>query len=95
MTRRTIPFAGLMTDVIVDASRLPKVRAWVNITGADGSVKHKRMGRLVRGLFGNALGACLRGERTKTPFFDAGTGAPVIQPVIIDRARRAEIYGAL
>lgn len=95
MTRRTVPFAGLLTSMIVEANRLPKVRAWVNITGADGTVKHKRAGRAVRALFANAAGACLRGERTLTPFFDAKTGAPMAEPEVIDKTRKAEIYRAL
>ena len=95
MTKPTIPFAGLLTAVLEDPDRLGPVRANVNITGADGSVKHKRIGRVVRAIFSNAGSACLRGERKVTPFFDPETGAPVVEPVVIDKERKAEIYRAL
>lgn len=41
MTSRTVPFAGLLAGLVVEADRLGPVRANVNITGADGKVKHR------------------------------------------------------
>jgi hypothetical protein len=94
-SRLSLPFAGVLADVIEDQGALGRVRAQVNITAADGRVTHKRMGRVVRALFANALSAMLKGDRKKTPFFDAETGKPVVEPMIIDRARKAEIYRSL
>lgn len=30
-----------------------------------------------------------------TPFFDAETGLPVVTPVVLERARKAEVYASL
>lgn len=95
MTSRTVPFAGLLTTILEDPDSLGKPRARVNIKSADGSVKHHKMGRMVRAIVSGAIGAMMRGERKVTPFFDAQTGAPVAAPVILDKARKAEIYRAL
>lgn len=95
MTSRTVPFAGLLTGVLDDAESLGKIHVRVNMKGANGSVKHHKMGRMVRSILSGALGAVLRGERKTTPFFDAETGAPVAEPVILDKTRKAEIYRAL
>ena len=84
-----------MAEIVEDQTALGRVRAQVNITGAGGTVKHKRMGRVVRALFANAGAAILKGERKKTPFFDAETGRPVVEPQLIDRTRKAEIYASL
>ena len=81
--------------MIEDKSALGRVRAQVNITGADGKVTHRRIGRVVMALFANAGAAIMKGERKRTPFFEAATGKPVVEPVVIDKARKAEIYSRL
>lgn len=95
MTGRTLPFAGMLAGLVVEAERLGPVRAHVNITGPDGKVKHRNMGRMVRSILSNAIGAYLRREARETPFFDADTGLPVVTPVVLDKARKAEVYAAL
>ncbi|MEJ6391397.1 DUF6151 family protein [Gymnodinialimonas ulvae] len=94
-SKLALPFAGVLAEMIEDQSALGRVRAQVNITGPDGRVTHKRMGRVVRALFANAGAALLNGDRKKTPFFDAETGKPVVVPVLLDKGRKAEIYRAL
>ena len=94
-SRLSLPFAGLLAEVVEDQNALGRVRAQVNITQMDGKVTHKRMGRVVRALFANAGAAMLRGERKKTPFFNAETSQPVVQPELIDKARKAEVYAKL
>ncbi|MEX3016334.1 DUF6151 family protein [Gymnodinialimonas hymeniacidonis] len=94
-SKLSIPFAGLLADMVEHQDALGRVRAQVNITQPDGKVTHKRMGRVVMALFSNAGAAILKGERKKTPFFDAETGRPVVDPVVIDKVRKAEIYARL
>ncbi len=94
-SKLSLPFAGLIAEIIEDQNALGRVRAEVNVTALDGKVKHKGMGRVVRALFANAGAAIIKGERKKTPFFDADTGQPVVEPVVIDKARKAEIYAGL
>lgn len=95
LTRRTMPFAGMLSGMVVAPERLGPVRAHVHMTGLDGKVTHRHMGRMVRALFSNAGSTYLRGEARLTPFFDAATGRPVVEPVVIEKARKAEIYSAL
>jgi hypothetical protein len=94
-SKLSLPFAGILADMIEDKSALGRVRAQVNITGADGKVTHRRIGRVVMALFANAGAAIMKGERKRTPFFEAATGKPVVEPVVIDKARKAEIYNRL
>lgn len=92
LTSRTLPFAGLLAGLVTSPERLGPVRAHVNMTGMDGKLTHRHMGRMVRGIFANAGGAYLRGEARVTPFFDAQTGRPVVEPQVIDKARKIGIY---
>lgn len=94
-TSRKIPFAGLLTDILETPEVLGPVRADVNIPAAGGGVKHRKVGRSLRALISNGIATYMRGERKVTPFFDEETGAPVVEPVVIDKARKAEIYRAL
>lgn len=95
LTRRTLPFAGILAGLVAQPEHLGPVRAHLNMTGPDGTVKHRHIGRSVRTLFANAGRAYLRGEARITPFFDLETGAPVVEPQVIDKARKDDIYRGL
>ena len=43
------------------------------------------------GFMGRAIGRRLRGDHKRTPFFDAKTGALVVEPIQLDKAALAEL----
>ncbi len=94
-SKLSIPFAGLITEMVEDQGALGRVRAQVNISGPGGKTTHRRAGRVVMALVANVGAALIKGERKKTPFFNAETGRPVVEPKVIDKARKAEIYASL
>ncbi len=92
----SISFIGLLHSCVggpgdaLEASFGP-VRAWVNTDGASGVPKPQAAGmaRTVFWFLATAVRARLNGSYRLSPFFDAGTGAPVVVPRVLSAAEYA------
>jgi hypothetical protein len=93
-----ISFVGLLHTCLANAGMslddsFGPVRTWANTGSASGDPKPRPrgLGRTVLWLTATILKARITGRYRQTPFFAAGTGAPVVPPRVLDRAERARL----
>jgi hypothetical protein len=97
-----VPFVGLVhsclegTGASLDRSFGP-VRARVNTKSAKGEVPSGSGGMMSAILPFIALVARSRidGSYRRTPFFVAGTGAPIVTPKVLSRSEREKVMSAV
>jgi Family of unknown function (DUF6151) len=86
------PFAGMSVDRFDDPDRLGPVVSKGFVPAPDGSRKHETAYRAAWPLIKRMAVARLSGRWKQTPFFDAKTNAPVVEPRVIDKSERAPLY---
>ncbi|MBF9044644.1 hypothetical protein HKCCE4037_14970 [Rhodobacterales bacterium HKCCE4037] len=92
MPNNVVPFAGLLTGRLTSTERLGRVQAHGFLRNARGEVRHQNIGRLVRGMLSRTVAAYVSGRAKQTPFRDPESGDFIVEPMLVDRARRDEIY---
>ncbi|WP_164660289.1 DUF6151 family protein [Tropicibacter sp. Alg240-R139] len=86
------PFAGMNAKRFDDPSRLGPVVSKGFVPAADGSRKHETAYRAAWPLIKRMAVARLSGRWKQTPFFDANTGAPTVEPRVITKSERTALY---
>lgn len=95
MPGRAIPFAGLLIETLHSTDHVRRVSTHGFLKNADGTTRHKNIGRLVRGLVSRTFAAYTSGTAKMTPFRDPDSGALIVEPEVIGKARKAAIYSSL
>lgn len=86
------PFAGMNAARFETPDLLGPVVSKGFVPKADGSRKHENAYRAAWPLIKRMALSRLSGGWKNTPFFDAGSGAPVVEPQVIDKAKRKALY---
>ncbi|SLN57445.1 hypothetical protein TRL7639_03124 [Falsiruegeria litorea R37] len=86
------PFAGMNAQRFDDPGSLGPVVSKGFVPAADGSRKHESAYRSAWPLIKRMAASRLSGRWKNTPFFDADSGAPVVEPRVIDKAERKALY---
>ncbi len=86
------PFAGLSVNCFDDPERLGPVVSKGYVPAADGRRKHESAHRAAWALIKRMAVARLSGRWKQTPFFDKATGAPIVEPRVIDKSERTALY---
>ncbi|MBO9449999.1 hypothetical protein J7426_07020 [Tropicibacter sp. R16_0] len=86
------PFAGMSVNRFDDPDRLGPVVSKGFVPAPDGSRKHETAYRAAWPLIKRMVVARLSGRWKHTPFFDAHTNEPVVEPRVIDKSERAQLY---
>jgi len=81
---------GTLQGHVVLPGMAGPVRARLNTQSARGHVRSEpvRTFLVTLGLMKSVIGARLRGQYRRTPFFDPSTGAPVREPQVLGMAER-------
>jgi Family of unknown function (DUF6151) len=97
-----VSFVGLLHTCLEGSSgsldvAFGPIRAWVNTKAAKGDPKPKvvGVGTTVWWFIGTTLKARLNGDYTRTPFFHANTGTPVVPPQVLTGEEHAKLMDAV
>ena len=92
LSKPKLAFAGLRSDLFDSKEALGKVKARAYVVRAGKPPRNEGMARMVYGIFSRMITANLSGLWRKTPFFDAETGKPVVEPEVLSKEVRAGLY---
>ena len=87
-----LPFVGIPAARFDNPDRLGRVQAQGFLPQTDGKQRHKGAGRMVWRMFSRFLTAWTSGRWRDTPFFDVGSGKPVVEATIPGREERKALY---
>ncbi len=83
-----IPFLGLSANCLEHPEDLGKVQARGFVPQPGGGTRMQGALTMVWGIATRGLSARMSGAWRNTPFYDPDTGAPVVEPQVLDRAAR-------
>lgn len=87
-----VPFAGFQTATFAEPGRIGPVIAKTFLPKGGGKTAHQGIMRVIVALLPQILASRVSGRWRGTPFFDAQSGAPVAEPVVLSQKERAALY---
>ncbi|MEM8978843.1 MAG: DUF6151 family protein [Pseudomonadota bacterium] len=87
-----LPFVGVQAASLEAPDELPRVTSRMHKKGKDGKPKHQGAGRAGFKIVQRMAAARISGRWKDTPFFDATTLDPVVEPQVLTRKERADAH---
>jgi uncharacterized protein DUF6151 len=87
-----VPFAGFQTATFANTDHIGPVIAKTYMPKIDGKTTNQGMMRMIVRFLPQILATRLSGRWQNTPFFNAETGAPVVDPTVLSKQQRAGLY---
>ncbi|MCF6443851.1 DUF6151 family protein [Nereida sp. MMG025] len=89
-----LPFVGVVTSTMEDGADIGPVKTRGFVKN-NGKTTHPGMRHMMAGMISRMARERISGRWKDTPFFDASSMEPVVEPIVLDKAERDAAYSGL